>query len=127
MDFEGLKSLGLTHFTHIEKYSLRSESDHDILKIYYDRGKGALFKKSEKFHFHRPTRIVKWDSASNNYSEVHEVSPLLTKVLSELDTITDAERYEQVLKEHILEDLRHLEKVFKSKIREIEDKIEQLQ
>ncbi len=126
MEYEGLKSLGLTSVEHVEKYSLRSEGDHDVLKIYYERSKGSIIKKSEKFKFHRPRRTVKWDSSSNDYSEVSEVSPLLTKVLAELDAITNQDKREADLKQQVLEDLKHLEKVVQNKIKEIESKLERL-
>lgn len=126
MDYDGLKSLGLTTVDHIEKYSLRTEGEYDVLKIYYERTKGALIKKSEKFKFHRPRRTVKWDSSSNNYSEVSEVSPLLTKILAELDSITGQEKKEADLKQQVLEDLKHLERVVQNKIKEIEAKLEQM-
>ena len=126
MDYDGLKSLGLTTVDHIEKYSLRTEGEYDVLKIYYERTKGTLIKKSEKFKFHRPRRTVKWDSSSNNYSEVSEVSPLLTKILAELDSITGQEKKEADLKQQVLEDLKHLERVVQNKIKEIEAKLEQM-
>lgn len=85
-----------------------------------------MIKKSEKFKFHRPRRTVKWDSSSNNYSEVSEVSPLLTKILAELDSITGQEKKEADLKQQVLEDLKHLERVVQNKIKEIEAKLEQM-
>ena len=47
--FDNLKSLGITHPEEIDRYNLRQEAHHDILKIYFRKDKGEFFAKSVKF------------------------------------------------------------------------------
>ncbi|GLQ32605.1 DUF3461 family protein [Litoribrevibacter albus] len=126
MEYNSLKSLGVKHIEDIEKYSLRSELDQDVLKIYHVRKKGELFQRSEKFKFPRRKRMVRSDVNPSEYKEISEVSSVLTHVLAELDDITNHVHDEKSVKEQILSDLRHLEKVVQNKIAEIESKLDRL-
>lgn len=61
------------------------------------------------------------DSGSHQYKEVTEINRNLTLVIDELNKITKPEVMGEVdVKQKILNDLRHLEKVVASKIAEIE-------
>ncbi|UZE95446.1 DUF3461 family protein [Alkalimarinus alittae] len=125
MEYTILKSLGVKEFDYVERYSVRTEGNSDVLKIYYKK-KGQLFHKSEKFKFSRSMRSVRSYSEPNIYKEVSEVSPMLTKVMAELDDIVDQDHQEQDAKNKILNDLRHLEKVVQQKIQEIEEQLDRL-
>lgn len=120
-----LQSLGVKNLDNIDHYTVRSERDFDVLKIYHKREKGALFHKSEKFKFHRALKPQK-DFDRGDYRQVSEVSPMLVKVMDELDTITQKDYVERNAKERILADLRHLEKVVANKVAEIEQQLERL-
>ncbi len=120
-----LQSIGVKNLDNIDYYTVRSERDCDVLKIYHKREKGGLFQKSEKFKFHRSSRQLK-DHASADYRQVSEVSPMLVKVMDELDIITKQDYVERTAKEKILSDLRHLEKVVANKVAEIEQQLEKL-
>ena len=126
MEYTILKSLGVKELDHIERYSVRTEGDSDVLKIYYEKKKGQLFHKSEKFKFARSSRGVRSSSEHSAYEEISEVSPMLTKVMAELDDIVEHEQQEQDAKKKILDDLRHLEKVVQQKIQEIEAQLDKL-
>jgi len=126
MDYNALKSMGVKNTQDIEKYSLRSELEQDVLKIYHIKKKGELFQRSEKFKFPRRKRMVRSDANPSEYKEMSEVSSVLTHVLAELDDITNHAHDEASLKEQIRSDLIHLEKVVQSKIAEIEAKLEKL-
>ncbi|GAC15005.1 hypothetical protein GLIP_2379 [Aliiglaciecola lipolytica E3] len=71
-------------------------------------------------------RSVRSYSDHNIYKELSEVSPMLTKVMAELDDVVDQEQQELEAKNKILSDLRHLEKVVKQKIEEIEEQLDKL-
>ena len=126
MEYIILKSLGVKDVDHIERYAVRTEGDSDSLKIYYEKKKGQLFHKSEKFKFPRSRRGVRSSTDPNGYMEMSEVSPMLTKVMVELDDIVNHDQQEQSAKKKILMDLRHLEKVVKQKIEEIEVQLDKL-
>jgi hypothetical protein len=64
---------------------------------------------------------------NNQYKEVTEINRNLTLVIDELNKITKPTPTAEVdLKQKILTDLRHLEKVVSSKIAEIEADLEKL-
>lgn len=125
--YKHLKSLGIQDFDTIEKYSLRSESEYDILKVYYKKIKGELFARSEKFKYPRQQKRVRVDSGnSNGYQNVTEISPSLRYVVEELDQVCNRVKESVDTKKKIMNDLRHLERVVASKIAEIEADLEQL-
>lgn len=127
MTFDALESLGLKNINKIERYTLRSETNLDILKIYYHKEKGSLFQHSEKFKFQRVRRAVPSHDQSGDYNtEFSEISPMLIKIMVELDNIVTIEKTERNLKEKILADLNHLEKVVSNKISEIEADLKKL-
>ncbi len=127
MSYETLKSLGVKNIENIERYSLRSEIDQDILKVYFHKQKGDLFHRSEKFKFARVHRAVRDDRQHGDYNTaLNEVSPILIKMMAELDKIVTHEKTERDIKQKILSDLRHLEKVVANKVAEIEADLEKL-
>lgn len=126
MEYNALKSLGVKNTNDIEKYTLRSELEQDVLKIYHSKRKGELFQRSEKFKFPRNKRMVRSDRNPSEYKEMSEVSSVLTHVLSELDDITNHLHNEESIKEQVLQDLKHLERVVQNKIAEIESKLDRL-
>ncbi|MDB1124621.1 DUF3461 family protein [Vibrio algarum] len=125
--YPNLTGLGIHDPKQIERYSLRQEAHKDVLKIYFHKQKGELFAKSVKFKYPRQIKNVLVDGGTHQYREVTEINRNLTLVIDELNTITrPAKRKETDLKEKILLDLRHLEKVVSSKIHEIEADLEKL-
>lgn len=125
--YPNLKGLGITEPEKIERYSLRQEAQADILKIYFAKQKGEFFAKSVKFKYPRQRKNVLVDSGSHQYKEVTEINRNLTIVIDELNKITRPEKAPEVdVKQKILTDLRHLEKVVSSKIAEIESDLEKL-
>jgi hypothetical protein len=124
MSNDVLRALGIKNIDRIEHYSIRSESNQDILKIYYKKEKGDLFHRSEKFKFPRAQKTFK--NESGNYEDTNELSSTLYKAMGELDKVVLTERKEKDVKKKIISDLRHLEKVVVSKIAEIEADLEGL-
>ncbi|MGV1719296.1 DUF3461 family protein [Vibrio furnissii] len=125
--FPHLTGLGITDPTQIERYSLRQEAHKDVLKVYFKKQKGELFAKSVKFKYPRQVKNVLVDSGSHQYKEVTEINRNLTLIIDELNKITKNVQISQVdVKQKILSDLRHLEKVVASKIAEIESDLEKL-
>lgn len=122
---ESLGSLGIKNVNNVDYYTVRTEGEKDVLKIYYKREKGAIFHKSEKFKFARSSKPMK-DFSNDHYTHVSEVSPMLVKVMAELDVVTKKQYVERSAKEKILSDLRHLEKVVANKVAEIERELDKL-
>lgn len=125
--YPNLTGLGIHDPKQIERYSLRQEAHKDVLKIYFHKQKGELFAKSLKFKYPRQVKNVLVDSGTHLYKEVSEINRNLTLVIDELNLITRPKRLnEKDLKQKILSDLRHLEKVVSDKIQEIEADLEKL-
>lgn len=124
--YDNLKSLGITNPDEIDRYSLRQEANNDILKIYFQKGKGEFFAKSVKFKYPRQRKTVVAHGPGPGYREIHEISPNLRYVIDELDKICRQETLEVDLKRKILDDLHHLESVVTNKIAEIEADLEKL-
>ena len=120
--FDNLKSLGITHPEEIDRYNLRQEAHHDILKIYFRKDKGEFFAKSVKFKYPRQRKSV--DNFPEN--DIQEINPSLAYVINELDQLCQQDPLEVDLKNKILEDLRHLEGVVSNKIAEIEADLDRL-
>lgn len=121
-----LTAIGITETKLIEKYSVRTEGQSDVLKIYYARDKGELFARSEKFKYPRQKKRVVVDGGTHTYSDTTEIAPALRYVVEELDQIVNREIVEEDVKKKILADLRHLEKVVANKINEIEEDLKRL-
>ncbi len=125
--FPHLTGLGISEPMQIERYSLRQEAHKDVLKIYFKKQKGELFAKSVKFKYPRQVKTVLVDSGSHQYKEITEINRNLTLIIDELNQITKHAQISQLdVKQKILSDLRHLEKVVASKIAEIEADLEKL-
>ncbi|CAH6820489.1 MULTISPECIES: DUF3461 family protein [Vibrio] len=125
--YPNLTGLGIHEPKQIERYSLRQEAHKDILKIYFRKQKGELFAKSVKFKYPRQVKSVLVSGGNNQYKEVTEINRNLTLVIDELNKITKpTPTTEMDVKQKILTDLRHLEKVVSSKIAEIEADLEKL-
>lgn len=125
--YPNLTGLGIHEPKQIERYSLRQEAHKDILKIYFRKQKGELFAKSVKFKYPRQVKSVLVSGGNNQYKEVTEINRNLTLVIDELNKITKPTPITEMdVKQKILTDLRHLEKVVSSKISEIEADLEKL-
>lgn len=125
--YENLKALGIQDIESIERYSLRSESEFDILKIYHKKAKGELFARSEKFKYPRQQKRVRYDqNGREDYQNISEISTTLRYVVDELDHVCKKESGQVDIKKKILKDLKHLERVVTNKIAEIEADLEKL-
>lgn len=119
-----LQSMGITSIQDIEKFTLRFEGGHDVLKIYYRREKGSLLPKSKKFKFGRSTKTVLADGGQQTYRQVQEPSLIVLRAMEELEKIVGRQHEVKITKEDLIKELDHLEKVVNSKINEIKEKIE---
>ncbi|KKA45518.1 MULTISPECIES: DUF3461 family protein [Salinivibrio] len=124
--YQQLKNIGIEHPEKIERYSLRQEASYDTLKVYFSKQKGDLFARSMKFKYPRQRKNVVVDSGTGRSREVTEINRSLSLVIDELDRIVQHEHTEQDVKQKVLTDLRHLEKVVASKIAEIEAELDKL-
>ncbi|RBP81053.1 DUF3461 family protein [Marinomonas rhizomae] len=121
-----LQSMGITSIQDIEKFTLRYEGGHDVLKIYYRREKGSLLPKSKKFKFGRSTKTVLADGGQQTYRQVQEPSLIVLRAMEELEQIVGKQHESKATKADLVKELEHLEKVMNSKISEIKHKIDSM-
>lgn len=125
-NYPTLDEMGISSIEDIYKYSLRQEGDNDVLKVYFRRTKGSLLPKSKKFKFGRSVNTHRVDSSTNKYREVSEMSAFLMKAVDELHELVKHEHEVHDVKQRLLEDINHLEKVVQSKLGDIRRDIERI-
>ncbi len=125
-NYPTLVEMGITSIEDIYKYSLRQEGDNDVLKIYFRRAKGSLLPKSKKFKFGRAVNTHRVDSSTNKYREISEMSAFLMKAVDELHELVQHEHEVQDVKQRLIDDIDHLEKVMMSKLEDIRRDIERV-
>ncbi|WP_271271688.1 DUF3461 family protein [Aliamphritea hakodatensis] len=124
--FPTLKEMGIEDPYDIQRYSSRIENDIDVLKIYLHRHQGEWMAKSKKFKFKRAHKAVPTDSGFVPFRDTTEASPYFLKAVAELDQLVAGEKQAKDKKEHLIEELDHLEKVVTRKVDELRRRIDEL-
>ncbi len=104
-----LASVGVTDPEEIDRYSLQTVNNVDVLRIVYRRQEGELLSESKKLRFGRSERYQRAERGSQVPEVVHEVSPVVTRLMAELDSIVAAKHSRDRKLEIIEEELRRLE------------------
>jgi hypothetical protein len=128
--FQTLENMGITSLDDVTKYSVRHESDIDVLKVYYTRPKGSLLPRSKKFTFVRGKKAIPIEKrGTSGWENVQDVAPQLALAVKELEAIvrTNESKTPAIMAEDIIENLTHLEKVIAAKLEEIRNQVDQLQ
>lgn len=123
---EHLKHAGIPEPYNIDHYTLRSEVDSDILKIYYTRKKGQIFQKSVKLKFPRHIKKGSSDYGTSCSPDRSEIDANLVHILAELDGLAGVTSETSNQKDRLLRDLNDLEQMVTNKIREIEAAVKKL-
>lgn len=124
--YPNLQSIGIENYDEIDRYSIRQEANNDILKVYFKKEPRDFFGKSVKFKFKRQSKKIAGDHGTKEYINISEISGTLRHIVDELDSLSLHVKNDKEIKLQILDDLRHLETVVASKIKEIEYKLEKL-
>ncbi len=115
-DYPALTEMGITDPEHIERYSLETNNNVDILRIIYKRKKGSLLHASKKFRFGRAKKMVVTDGGSQTTELIYEISPFVIKVTNELRQIVKAKHSRQEYKKIIAQELHRLEEETNTRI-----------
>jgi len=109
MTYPALTEMGITNPEEIQRYSLQTVNNVDILRVVYKRKKGSLLPASKKYRFGRAQKMVVSDGGKNTTELVHEISPFVIKATDELREIVKGKhsRHEQIAV--ILDEINHLE------------------
>ncbi|PKG40827.1 DUF3461 family protein [Psychromonas sp. Urea-02u-13] len=121
-----LNSIGIRNVEDIKRYSLRQEGERDILKIYFKKTGRELLARSTKFKFQRQQKRVSGGYQGDSFTNLSEINPTLRNIIKELDALAISKNTEKEVKEQLLDDLKHLERVVNDKIKEMEAKISRL-
>lgn len=98
----------------------------DVLKIKYQRPKGSLLPVTRSYNIGRAVQTRMMDSGTAKTGEIHEISPVLAKAITELDTIVDAKSTRAELKKHLLTELDRVEVEFVAEIQALRSLMRQL-
>ena len=85
--FPTLSEMDIKNPEEIERYSLNSTNNIDILRIVYKRKKGSFLPTSKRFEFGRSTKQIVADGGTGETENLHVISPFLQKAMTELDGI----------------------------------------
>ena len=108
-EYKTLREMKVKRPDQIDRYSVQSVDNTDVLRIVYKRKKGSFLPESKRFRFPRIKKTSLADGGRRKIDVRWEVSPFLQKAVSELDHILDTEISEKRRREIILDELRLLQ------------------
>lgn len=108
-EYKTLREMKIKRPDQIDRYSVQSVDNTDVLRIVYKRKKGSFLPESKRFRFPRIKKTSLEDSGRRKIDIRWEVSPFLQKAVSELDHLLDAEISKKRRREIILDELRLLQ------------------
>jgi len=106
--YPALTEMGITNVEDIERYSLQTNNNIDVLRIVYKRKKGELLHSSKKFRFGRAQKMVVTDAGQNKTAVVHEISPFVIKVTDELRSLVSTKHTRDEQMDIINDELKRL-------------------
>lgn len=124
--FPTLTEMGINNPGEIERYSLNTTNNIDVLRIVYKRQKGSFLPTSKRFEFGRAAKTVVADSGTRKTQIVHEISPFLRKAVKELDDILSAKQSNIERAMLVKQELQQLHQDMASRLIYIESLIDDL-
>lgn len=121
-----LTEMGINNPGEIERFSLNTIDNIDIIRIVYKRKKGSLLPASKRFRFGRAAKTVISDSGTRTTAVVHEISPFVQKAVQELEQLMDAKGATVVHQNLIKEEVRRLHEEVASRLAYIESLLERM-
>ncbi len=107
-NYPRLKEMGVQNPHQIEKFSIYSTDEFEILRIVYAREKGSLLPVSRKYKFRRIKKTVLVDSGTRQTDILYESAPAFREALSELEAIKVEKEQTHDLAALISEEIRLL-------------------
>lgn len=111
-----LADMGIVNPEQIDRYSLQSSGDVDVLRVIYKREKGSLLPSSKKFKFPRNVRYIEQDAGNKKSETISEVSPGLSKAIVELHSIVNQKHTRAEQKEIIEDEILRLEEEISTRV-----------
>lgn len=107
--FDALTAMGVKHPEHIARYALYMVNNTDILRITFDRKKGAILPTSVNFRFPRIKKSALVDSGTRRTEVIYESSLEFRNAVAELDKLMEARKSSEDLEELIEHEVHLLE------------------
>ena len=121
-----LSEMGINNPGEIERFSLNTVNNIDILRVVYKRKKGSLLPASKRFRFGRAAKTVIADSGTRKTEVVHEISPFVQKAVRELEQILDAKGSAVEHAKLVREEVRRLHEEVASRLAYIESLLDEM-
>jgi hypothetical protein len=121
-----LNEMGINNPGEIERYSLNTTNNIDVLRVIYKRQKGSFLPTSKRFEFGRSSKTVVADSGTQKTEIVHEISPFLRRAMKELDSIITSKKSNIEHAKLVKQELQRLHQDMASRLVYIESLIDEM-
>ena len=125
-DYPTLNEMGILNPDQIDRYSIQTVNNIDILRIVYSRKKGSLLPSSKRFRFPRTEKMAPGEGNVRDTQIFYEVSPVVHKAMVELDSIVKGKREKSHQLDIIKEEIQRLQEETSTRIDYINSLINEL-
>ena len=125
-EYPTLHEMGISSPETIDRYSLQTVNNMDILRIVYKKQKGSILPDSKRFRFPRTEKMTHGDGSANESHIYSEISPVVHKAMAELDQIVKAKRNRANQLALIKEEIQRLQEETSGRIAYIESLVSAL-
>ncbi len=125
-EYPTLHEMGISSPETIDRYSLQTVNNMDILRIVYKKQKGSILPDSKRFRFPRTEKMTHGDGSTNDSHIYSEISPVVHKAMAELDQIVKAKRNRSNQLALIKEEIQRLQEETSGRIAYIESLVSEL-
>ena len=125
-NFPTLSEMGVANPEEISRYTLHQVGSTDHLRIVYKRKKNSVLPVSKRFKFGRAEKMVMVDSGTQKTETIHEISPYLTRAISELDLVLKRKRSKKVAVKDIEDEISRIEEEMNAHLASLRSMLEKL-
>jgi DNA-binding PadR family transcriptional regulator len=121
-----LTEMGIRHPEQIEKFSVYTVGNTDILQVAYNRKKGSILPITRRYKFPQLKESVMVDSGTRRTEVLYKSTPAFREALHELEQLKLALEQGKDLKARLHEELKLLKEDMALRTQSIESMIDQL-
>jgi hypothetical protein len=125
-DYPTLNEMGISNPEEIDRYSLQTINNIDIMRIVFKTKKGSLLPASKRFRFPRTEKLDLGDGNARDTRVYYEVPPVVRKAMVELDKIVKSKRDRAHQLEVIKEELQRLQEEAATRLNYINSLIDEI-
>ena len=124
--FPTLSEMGINNPGEIQRYSLNTTNNIDVLRVIYKRKKGSFLPTSKRFEFGRARKHIVADSGTGKTENLHVISPFLQKAIKELDELISTKKSNIGQAKLVKQELQRLHQDMSSRLVYIESLIDDM-